>query len=86
MASIWGRDCLKWWILEKGQTNLVPPHKFLAFSSRPRASPRKDLAFIGMKVVATTILHTYYVQVVETSNVTLASYFKKLKVKGKYWC
>ncbi|GFY80221.1 cytochrome P450, family 96, subfamily A, polypeptide 4 [Actinidia rufa] len=79
MEWIWGKDCLEFkperWIPEKGGTNLVPSSKFLAFSTGPRICPGKDLAFIRMKAVAATIIHNYHVQVVETSNVTLASSF-----------
>ncbi|XP_059450027.1 alkane hydroxylase MAH1-like [Corylus avellana] len=69
MESIWGGDCLEFkperWISEKGRIVHVPSYKFIAFNAGPRTCLGKDMSFIQMKIVASTIIWNYRVQVVE---------------------
>ncbi|XP_057760800.1 alkane hydroxylase MAH1-like [Arachis stenosperma] len=67
--EIWGKDCLEFkperWISEKGETIHVPSYKFISFNAGPRTCLGKDLSFFQMKMVASTILRNYRIQVVE---------------------
>ncbi|KAB1209111.1 Cytochrome P450 86B1 [Morella rubra] len=69
MESIWGEDCLDFkperWISERGRIVHVPSYKFIAFNAGPRTCLGKDMSFIQMKMVASTIIWNYHVQVVE---------------------
>ncbi|KAE8021468.1 hypothetical protein FH972_007354 [Carpinus fangiana] len=68
MESMWGEDCLEFkperWISEKGRIVQIPSYKFIAFNAGPRTCLGKDMAFIQMKIVASTIIWNYRVQVV----------------------
>ncbi|WOH01682.1 hypothetical protein DCAR_0521067 [Daucus carota subsp. sativus] len=68
MEGIWGKDCLEFkperWITEKGGIKHEPSYKFTAFNAGPRACLGKDMAFTQMKILATTIIHRYSIQVV----------------------
>ncbi|RYR57812.1 hypothetical protein Ahy_A05g023504 isoform A [Arachis hypogaea] len=74
--EIWGKDCLEFkperWISEKGETIHVPSYKFISFNAGPRTCLGKDLSFIQMKMVASTILRNYRIQVVENHPTTPA--------------
>ncbi|XP_059450828.1 alkane hydroxylase MAH1-like [Corylus avellana] len=67
--SIWGEDCLEFkperWISEEGRIVHVPSYKFIAFNAGPRTCLGKDMSFIQMKTVASTIIWNYRLQVVE---------------------
>ncbi|KAE8021476.1 hypothetical protein FH972_007362 [Carpinus fangiana] len=69
MESIWGEDCLEFkperWISEKGRIVHVPSYKFVAFNAGPRTCLGKDMSFIQMKIVASTIIWNYRLQLVE---------------------
>ncbi|XP_042969955.1 alkane hydroxylase MAH1-like [Carya illinoinensis] len=69
MESIWGKDCLEFkperWISERGRIAHVPSYKFIAFNAGPRTCLGKDMSFIQMKMVASTLIWNYHVQVVE---------------------
>jgi cytochrome P450 len=69
MESIWGEDCLEFkperWISEQGRIVHVPSYKFIAFNAGPRTCLGKDMSFIQMKIVASSIIWNYRVQVVE---------------------
>ncbi|MED6220903.1 hypothetical protein PIB30_049227, partial [Stylosanthes scabra] len=67
--EIWGKDCLEFkperWISEKGEIIYVSSYKFISFNAGPRTCLGKDLSFLQMKMVASTILRNYCIQVVE---------------------
>ncbi|KAJ4827568.1 hypothetical protein Tsubulata_004789 [Turnera subulata] len=69
MEEIWGEDCLEFkperWISDRGGIVHVPSYKFIAFNTGPRSCLGKDITFIQMKIIATSILWNYHVQVVE---------------------
>ncbi|XP_050225394.1 alkane hydroxylase MAH1-like [Mercurialis annua] len=69
MEEIWGKDCLEFkperWISERGEIKHVPSYKFLAFNAGPRSCLGKDLGLMEMKLVASSILWNYCIQVVE---------------------
>ncbi|KAM3713484.1 hypothetical protein ACJW30_01G261500 [Castanea mollissima] len=70
MESIWGQDCLDFkperWISERGGIVHVPSFKFIAFNSGPRTCLGKDITFIQMKIIASTIIWNYRVHTVES--------------------
>ncbi|MED6207522.1 hypothetical protein PIB30_036583 [Stylosanthes scabra] len=76
LKEIWGEDCLEFkperWISEKGDIIRVPSYKFVSFNSGPRSCLGKDLSFVQMKMVASTILRNYCIQVVENHPTTKA--------------
>ncbi|PSS36732.1 Alkane hydroxylase [Actinidia chinensis var. chinensis] len=84
MKFIWGEDCFEFkperWISERGTIKHEPSYKFLAFNAGPRTCLGKEVAFTQMKVVATTIIHNYHVEVVKghhvAPNVSLIRYVK----------
>ena len=65
----WGKDCLEFkperWISEKGSIVHIPSYKFICFNVGPRTCLGKDLSFIQMKIVASSILRNYRVHLVE---------------------
>ncbi|KAE8021469.1 hypothetical protein FH972_007355 [Carpinus fangiana] len=67
--SIWGKDFLEFkperWISEKGKIVHVPSYKFITFNAGPRTCLGKDMSFIQMKIVASTIIWNYCLRVVE---------------------
>ncbi|KAJ9152852.1 hypothetical protein P3X46_026365 [Hevea brasiliensis] len=69
MEEIWGDDCLEFkperWISERGSIIHVPSYKFIAFNTGPRSCLGKDITFIQMKIIATSILWNYHVKLVE---------------------
>ncbi|KAG2714653.1 hypothetical protein I3760_03G037600 [Carya illinoinensis] len=69
VENIWGKDCSEFkperWISEQGRIVHVPSYKFLTFNAGPRSCLGKDMSFIQMKIVASTIIWNYHVQVVE---------------------
>ncbi|XP_059452591.1 alkane hydroxylase MAH1-like [Corylus avellana] len=69
MESIWGEDCLEFkperWISEQGMIVHVPAYKFITFNAGPRTCLGKDMTFIQMKIVASSIIWNYRLQVVE---------------------
>lgn len=69
MKSIWGDDCYEFkperWISERGKIRHEPSYKFLAFNAGPRTCVGKNMAFIQMKAIATTIIQNYHIQAVQ---------------------
>ena len=69
MEEIWGEDCMQYkperWISEQGGLISVPSYKFTAFGGGPRSCLGKTMAFIQMKIVATSIIWNYRVRMVE---------------------
>ncbi|XP_028752008.1 alkane hydroxylase MAH1-like [Neltuma alba] len=67
--AIWGKHCLEFkperWISERGHIIHVPSNKFFSFNAGPRTCLGKDLSFIQMKIMASSILWNYDVHVVE---------------------
>ncbi|KAI9120393.1 hypothetical protein K1719_007426 [Acacia pycnantha] len=65
----WGKDCLEFkperWISERGSIVPIPSYKFISFNSGPRICMGKDLSFIQMKMVASSILRNYQIHVAE---------------------
>ncbi|MFS7959932.1 putative cytochrome P450 [Helianthus anomalus] len=69
MRSIWGEDCMEFkperWISSSGGIKHVPSYKFPTFNAGPRACLGKNMAFSELKIVATTIIYHYHIQLVE---------------------
>ena len=69
MESIWGQDCLEFklerWISEHGRIVHVPSFKFIPSNAGPRTCLGKDMTFIQMKIIASTIIWNYHVHMVE---------------------
>ncbi|GJT63000.1 alkane hydroxylase MAH1-like protein [Tanacetum coccineum] len=69
MKSIWGEDCMEFkperWVSATGEIIHQPSYKFPAFNVGPRTCLGKDMSFFNMKIVATTIIHHYQVELVE---------------------
>ncbi|KAI4346813.1 hypothetical protein L6164_007679 [Bauhinia variegata] len=67
--EIWGRDYSEFkperWISKKGGIIHVPSYKFISFNAGPRTCLGKDLSFIQMKMVISSILCDYSIQVLE---------------------
>ncbi|KAM7504411.1 hypothetical protein LguiB_003315 [Lonicera macranthoides] len=74
METIWGKDCLEFkperWISEIGWNKHESPFKFPTFNAGPRTCIGKDMTFTQMKIVATTIIYNYKVEVVEGHPIT----------------
>ncbi|CAL0317302.1 unnamed protein product [Lupinus luteus] len=71
--SIWGKDCLEFkperWISERGSLIHVPSYKFFSFNAGPRTCLGKDLSFIQMKMVATSILSNFSLHLLQGHDV-----------------
>ncbi|KAL7588096.1 hypothetical protein Lser_V15G36660 [Lactuca serriola] len=69
MEKIWGKDCTEFkperWISEKGGIKHEPSYKFVAFSGGPRTCLGKDMSFTQLKIVASTIIYHYHIELVE---------------------
>uniref|UniRef100_A0A7N2KT21 Cytochrome P450 n=1 Tax=Quercus lobata TaxID=97700 RepID=A0A7N2KT21_QUELO len=69
MEEIWGEDCIQYkperWISEQGGLISVPSYKFTAFGGGPRSCLGKAMAFIQMKIVATSIIWNFHFEMVE---------------------
>ncbi|XP_023748527.1 alkane hydroxylase MAH1 [Lactuca sativa] len=69
MEKIWGKDCMEFkperWISEKGGIKHEPSNKFVAFSGGPRTCLGKDMSFTQLKIVASTIIYHYHIELVE---------------------
>ncbi|KAJ0900646.1 putative cytochrome P450 [Helianthus annuus] len=69
MESIWGKDCMEFkperWISDSGGIKNEPSYKFPTFNAGPRACLGKNMAFSQLKIVVTTIIYHYHVQLVE---------------------
>ncbi|KAM7504412.1 hypothetical protein LguiB_003316 [Lonicera macranthoides] len=74
METIWGKDCLEFkperWITETGGIKHESSYKFPAFNAGPRSCIGKDMSFTQMKIVVTTIIYNYRVEVVEGHPIT----------------
>ncbi|KAL2454633.1 Cytochrome [Abeliophyllum distichum] len=75
MEKIWGKDCSEFkperWISdERGGIKHEPSFKFPAFNAGPRTCLGKDMSFIQMKMVASTIIYNYHIQVGENHAVS----------------
>jgi cytochrome P450 len=69
MKQIWGEDYMEFkperWISDRGDIIHVPSNKFIAFNTGPRSCLGKDITLFQMKMVATTILWKFRIQVVK---------------------
>ena len=69
MEEIWGEDCMQYksqrWISDQGGLIIVPSHKFTSFGGGPRSCLGKAMAFIQMKIVATSIIWNFHVEIIE---------------------
>ncbi|MFS7994019.1 putative cytochrome P450 [Helianthus anomalus] len=69
MKLIWGDDCMEFnperWISKGGGIKHEPSYKFVAFGSGPRACVGKDMALSQLKIVSTTIIYHYHIDLVE---------------------
>ncbi|MFS7959855.1 putative cytochrome P450 [Helianthus anomalus] len=69
MESIWGEDCMQFkpkrWISDSGRIKHEPSYKFATFSAGPRTCLGKNIALSQMKILLTTIIHHYHIQLVE---------------------
>ncbi|XWS44838.1 hypothetical protein CRYUN_Cryun15aG0083500 [Craigia yunnanensis] len=76
MKSIWGEDCFEFkperWITERGGIKHEPSYKFLSFNAGPRTCLGKEVAFVQMKAVASTIIYNYRIRVLEETPVVPA--------------
>nr|GEY34598.1 alkane hydroxylase MAH1-like [Tanacetum cinerariifolium] len=69
MKSIWGEDCMGFkperWILENGRIKHEPSYKFTAFNAGPRTCVGKNMAFSTMKILSTTIIYNYHIELMK---------------------
>ncbi|XP_071742576.1 alkane hydroxylase MAH1-like [Rutidosis leptorrhynchoides] len=69
MKSIWGEDCMEFkperWITKLGKIKHEPSYKFPAFNAGPRTCLAKDMSLYEMKIVSTTIIQRYRIDLVE---------------------
>ena len=98
MEEIWGEDCMQYkperWISEQGGLISIPSFKFTAFGGGPRSCLGKAMAFIQMKIVATSIIWNFHVEMVEVHPVSpSASVVLHMKhglkvriTKRRVWC
>ncbi|GAB2224482.1 hypothetical protein Drorol1_Dr00005243 [Drosera rotundifolia] len=72
--SIWGEDCTEFkperWISEQGKPKNEPSYKFFSFGAGPRICLGKEMAFIQIKTVVSSLIGKYRFQVVEGHRVT----------------
>ena len=63
MESIWGRDFMEFklerWMNMDGSFEVENPFKFPVFNAGPRICLGKEMAFIQMKSIVTSLLHHY---------------------------
>ncbi|XP_010916835.3 cytochrome P450 CYP94D108-like [Elaeis guineensis] len=82
MESIWGEDCKEFkperW-LENGVFGPKSPYQFPAFHAGPRTCLGKEMAYILMKVVATSIIERFSFEVSAKEEI---KFFSTLKMKG----
>lgn len=73
MKSIWGEDCMEFkperWVTKGGGIKHEPSYKFPAFNAGPRTCVAKDLSYYEMKIVSTTIIYHYHIELVESHHV-----------------
>ncbi|CAN1130422.1 Alkane hydroxylase MAH1, partial [Linum perenne] len=75
MEEIWGKDCMEFkperWVIwqssseEEKKIVHVPSYKFPAFLAGPRTCLGRKIAFTQMKVIASSVLRLYKIEVVE---------------------
>ncbi|KAI3516999.1 hypothetical protein L1887_16204 [Cichorium endivia] len=69
MKKIWGQDCMEFkperWISKEGGIKHEPSYKFPAFNSGPRTCLGKDMSFTQLKIVASTIIYQYHIELTE---------------------
>ncbi|KAL7587592.1 hypothetical protein Lser_V15G36599 [Lactuca serriola] len=69
MKTIWGEDCMEFkperWISKEGGIKHEASNKFSAFNSGPRTCIGKDMSFTHLKIVASTIIYHYHIELVE---------------------
>ncbi|GJV44162.1 alkane hydroxylase MAH1-like protein, partial [Tanacetum coccineum] len=69
MKSLWGEDCMEFkperWILENRRIKHEPSYKFTAFNAGPRTCVGKNMAFSTMKMLSTTIIYNYHIELVK---------------------
>ncbi|KAI4351227.1 hypothetical protein L6164_005605 [Bauhinia variegata] len=72
--EIWGKDCLEFkperWISKKREILHVPSYKYMTFNAGPRVCLGKDLSIIEMKMVASSILWSYRIEVMEGQHIS----------------
>ncbi|XP_071686978.1 alkane hydroxylase MAH1-like [Rutidosis leptorrhynchoides] len=71
MKSIWGEDCMEFkperWISSTGRIKHEPSYKFTTFNAGPRSCLGKDMSLSQMKIVTSTIIYRYHIELVEGS-------------------
>ncbi|GAB2252394.1 hypothetical protein Droror1_Dr00005241 [Drosera rotundifolia] len=71
--SIWGEDCSEFkpsrWISQQGKLRHEPSYKFFSFNAGPRTCIGKEIAFIQMKTVVSSLIGRYRFQVVNEHEV-----------------
>ncbi|KAI3696025.1 hypothetical protein L1987_79034 [Smallanthus sonchifolius] len=69
MKSKWGDDCMGFnperWISKGGGIKHEPCYKFVAFGAGPRSCIGKDMALYLLKIVSTTIIYHFHIDLVE---------------------
>ncbi|KAK6791046.1 hypothetical protein RDI58_010127 [Solanum bulbocastanum] len=94
MESIWGYDASEFkpeiWISDRGTVKHGPAYKFFSFNAGPRTCLAKEVAFTQMKIVASTIIHNYQIEMVEghtvCPNISAMLYMKhsfKVRIKRR---
>ncbi|KAL4582697.1 hypothetical protein LXL04_007255 [Taraxacum kok-saghyz] len=69
MKKIWGEDCMEFkperWMSTRGGVKHEPSFKFPAFNAGPRTCLGKDMSFTQLKIVASTIIYHYHIELIE---------------------
>ncbi|CAN0904114.1 Alkane hydroxylase MAH1 [Linum grandiflorum] len=72
MEETWGKDCMEFkperWISQKGGIIHVPSYKFMTFLAGARTCLGKNMAFMEVKALASTLLYNYKFHLVEADN------------------
>ncbi|KAH0757244.1 hypothetical protein KY290_020737 [Solanum tuberosum] len=84
MESVWGYDASEFkperWISDRGTVKHEPSYKFFSFNGGPRTCLGKEVAFTQMKIVASTIIHNYQIEMVKghtvCPNISVMIYMK----------
>ncbi|XP_023757058.2 alkane hydroxylase MAH1 [Lactuca sativa] len=77
MNKIWGGDCMEFkperWILKEGGIKHEPSHKLPAFYGGPRTCLGKDMSLTQIKMVASSIIYYYHIELMESHPVLPSS-------------
>ncbi|CAN0904113.1 Alkane hydroxylase MAH1 [Linum grandiflorum] len=69
MEETWGKDCMEFkperWISDRGGIIHVPSYKFMTFLAGARTCLGKNMAFMQVKTLASSILYNYKFRLVE---------------------